>query len=328
MLHKKLAIFFLFAASLAKAQVQVELRSDLQEKLGKPLCQQSTPPEPRQLWEWAIYDAQIQAAWILADDAISPLDLEVAARQQAVDAQHSGYAFGLCSPRKAWVVSTHAPYPLFEKHADAITLSPAALHSRCSSFDLDAAAREGGLPRSLRKKSREWQNTWRINSHFLEAGTLSITCHPGNKGQRGPELWGLMPVGQWNFDEVPHFQESSSASLINWIQDVRKVHRLNSLQADKLVLGRFAQQLSGSSSIRHPRALLLKQAAELKKLKGKFLGENRVKGMDPRAMAWLLWHSPQHRRLLLHREANAIGYKMAQADPHSSKLFVMVIARL
>ncbi len=306
-----------------------QLRMDLQNKLGERLCRDQNPLEARELWQLGVFDAQLQVAWIDATDPIALPDLEDEARKKADIVQHHGFAFGLCTPLKAWVVSSHAPEPLFRIEGDSILLATSLMRDVCASYDLDAAEAEKGLPRSLQKKSVPLATHLQINPAFLKAGTLSVTCHPPGRTIRGPELWGLMPIGRWDYAQIPFFNAAKlkgSIGLKKWIEHLRASHKLKPLQLDRPILTRFAQELLQESSIRHPRALLLNQASELNKKKGKFLGENRVKASSSSEMAWLLWHSPQHRRLLLNKEANALGLELSRLD--LDELAVLVVARL
>ena len=323
-----LAVSFLSSqASLSLAAAQV--RPDLQSALATRLCQSQSPLEARELWQLGVFDAQMQAAWIDADEPIALADLLEAAQQQAAKSLHQGYAFGLCDSRRAWIVTSPAPAAILRREADSIVAATSLLQGSCTHYDLDTAEAAKGMPRSLQKKSLPTTDNVVINANFLKAGTVAVTCHPPGPATRGPELWALMPVGRWDYTKVPDFdagQYQGSAGLKRWIEQLRASHSLKPLHLNKPIMKRYARELLQATSIRHPRALLLTQAAELKKKKGKFLGENRVKASSSSEMAWLLWHSPQHRRLLLNKEANALGLELSRLD--LDELAVLVLARL
>ena len=65
--------------------------------------------------------------------------------------------------------------------------------------------------------------------------------------------------------------------------------------------------LAIQKNITHDRSLLKKVGEDLKAKKTKLLGENRVAAPTTERLAWLLWNSPSHRSLLLHKNASVIG---------------------
>jgi hypothetical protein len=70
----------------------------------------------------------------------------------------------------------------------------------------------------------------------------------------------------------------------------------------------------------------LAQKRLLAKRKINILGENRVKATTNEQMAWLLWFSPTHRQLLLHKKATALGFDVARLQ--HEKLLVLVLAKI
>lgn len=325
---------FLTLSSLAASpEPGLQHRSDLETALQQSLCAAREVQQaltPLRLWEAGIFDTQMEASWISSDQPIEAAELAAAARDQARSLHHRGFAYGLCSPYQAWMISSPAGEPPLAKREEGLVfVNSPALAASCAFFEVDAAASSGGIPRSLLAKQKPGLQALEINTAYLSPGTLSVSCHPPNPEKRGPELWALLPIGSWDPGAIPEAQvahDSDFSSLRTWLQKVRAGHRLPVLRADSPLLSRFAQELLQHESIRHPRPLIRSQTAELKKRRGSWLGENRVKAFSPYEMAWLLWHSPQHRRLLLHAKANAIGLQISQKRPE--KLLVMVMARI
>ncbi len=315
------------------AETSAERRLDIEDALRNSMCaktEREAAVKPLRLWQAGIYDAQMEASWIEAEEAIDPAELEQAAQEQAATLNHGGYAYGFCGKQHAWILSSPASGPVLEKKAgNILILNSSRLAQACQRLDVDAAGAQSGQSRVILAGKKPQEEAMQINAGLLNAGTLSVTCHPPEPQKRGPELWALMPVGEWEHVELPHvdlLEAENFKSLRAWLQTLRKDLNLRPLQQDHALLARFAKDLLSHSSIRHPRPLIKKQAEELKKSRGHWLGENRVKGSRISEMAWLLWHSPQHRRLLLNPKANAIGLNISQKTPE--KLLVMVIARI
>jgi hypothetical protein len=83
--------------------------------------------------------------------------------------------------------------------------------------------------------------------------------------------------------------------------------------------------LAVDGSLSHDRLLLKKTAALLEDTaKLRLIGEDRVKGKDAHAMAWLWWNSPRHRSLILNTEATAAG--LAARGLGEEQLAVLAVA--
>lgn len=322
------------AAGSSGAPLTLTHRLDIETALHQRICEAESVQSflrPVRLWEAGIFDGQMEASWIRADRSIDAEQLAAAAEAQAKELKHQGYAYGICGSQQAWIISTPAATPILISRSDGlITLNSSAL-AACAQFEVDAAAALEGTPRSLLSKRKPHRQALQINPALLEPGSLSVTCHPPDPARRGPELWALMPIGEWDRTQFPKAKVGSDdnftfSELRAWLQAIRVEHALPQLKSDQPLLARFARELSTHTSIRHPRPLLRSQAQELKKQRGSWLGENRVKAFSPEDMAWLLWHSPQHRRLILNPKANAVGLEISQSRPE--KLLVMVMARI
>jgi len=101
--------------------------------------------------------------------------------------------------------------------------------------------------------------------------------------------------------------------LADWVNAVRKKEGLTPLilhheltaETDILAIGR---------RIAHNRHLLSRSAKRLKTSQLKIIGENRVKAPKLVTLAWLLWNSPNHRRLTLDIRAQFFGLKVSKED--------------
>lgn len=323
-MHRLLSFVLFFAAFPAFSQT---LRTDIQQNLQSLLCGPSkTIPSTRELWQKNIFETQLDAAWIRSADGKVPLvinDLAQIARDQAGAKKHLGFAFGLCNPAEAWIVSTPSGAPLSQWTAEGLRFDIKAMRSRCQTVSLHYAEATGGRSKHLHETDSKDEETFVLHPELLRPGTIGLTCQPSLKKKEGPELWSLIPIHKPSVETVPHFaalRQEGIPSLIQWIQDIRQSQGLKSLKTDSLHLQKFAQQLAAETSIRHPRAQLLKERKRLA-----ILGEDRVKATSNQEMAWLLWYSPTHRQLLLHKSARTLGFELTQLS--QEKLLVLVLAK-
>ncbi|MBC7658297.1 MAG: hypothetical protein H7249_01165, partial [Chitinophagaceae bacterium] len=151
--------------------------------------------------------------------------------------------------------------------------------------------------------------------------TLSLTCHPLDKSQDGPELWTLIALRTEGTPKI-----NSAAELVEWIQNQRRHDHLPALSIGNKSLQGLVDKAAQQRDLHHPHALLLKEKQKLKSQKIDLLGEDRVSARDFSAIANLLWNSPQHRRLLLNPRANAIVLNVS--DRENQKFVVMILANL
>jgi hypothetical protein len=326
---KKILFLLLMASDVLWAQT---LRSDLQEKLPKLLCKEARSiPTTRELWQHNFFETQLDAAWIRSADASVPLvadDIGVLAREQALAKKHQGYAYGLCSTQEAWMLSSPSRSALNQWATEGLKIDMKAMQGYCGKVALHYAKVGGDLPKELMKIKSEAEDTLVLHPELLEPGTIGLTCYPAAAG-KGPELWSLVPIHNAKTETIPFFASHHSEGtegLIQWIQDIRKAQGLPLLKTEIPLLRNFAKQLVAESSIRHPHARLMAQKRLLAKKKINILGENRVKAATNEQMAWLLWYSPTHRQLLLHKSASALGFDVARL-PHE-KLLVLVLAKI
>lgn len=326
---KKLLFILLISSDVLWAQT---LRSDLQEILPKLLCKKTRSiPTTRELWQQNFFETQLDAAWIRSADAAVPLvadDIGALARDQALAKKHEGYAYGLCSPQEAWILSSPSRGALSQWTEEGLQIDLKAMQGYCGKVGIHYAKVSGDLPKELMKIKSETEDTLVLHPELLEPGTIGLTCYPAATG-KGPELWSLVPIHSAKTDTIPFFashHREGTEGLIQWIQDIRKAQGLPLLKTEIPLLRNFAKQLVADPSIRHPHAKLMAQKRLLAKKKINILGENRVKATTNEQMAWLLWYSPTHRQLLLHKSASALGFDVARL-PHE-KLLVLVLAKI
>jgi len=326
---KKFLFLLLISSDVLWAQ---NLRMDLQETLPKILCKKiRSIPTTRELWQHNFFETQLDAAWIRSADAAVPLvadDIGALAREQALTKKHEGYAFGLCSHEEAWILSSPSRGPLSQWTAEGLKFDLKAMQGPCGKVALHYAKVSGGLPKELMKIKSRAEDTLVLHPELLEPGTIGLTCYPADAG-KGPELWSLVPIHNAQTEAIPFFashHRGGTEGLIQWIQDIRKAQGLPRLKTEIPLLRNFARQLVADPSIRHPHAKLMAQKRLLAKKKINILGENRVKATTNEQMAWLLWYSPTHRQLLLHKSASALGFDVARL-PHE-KLLVLVLAKI
>ncbi len=326
---KKLLLFILIYPHWLAAQ---SLRTDLQGILPPLPCKNTRSiPSTRELWQHGIYETQLDAAWIRSADAKLPLiadDLATIAQDQAQAKQHRAYAYGLCSGTEGWILSLPSRAPLVQWTAEGLKIDITAMQERCGKVGLHYAKMRGDRPKEILKIKSTDEETIVVHPELLEPGTIGLTCYPADSRQ-GPELWSLLPIHKAKTETIPHFAAQHSdgmSGIIQWIQDIRQAQGLPLLQTEVPLLRNFAKQLVADTSIRHPHAKLMAQKRLLAKKKIDILGENRVKATTNEQMAWLLWYSPTHRQLLLHKSASALGFDLARLQ--HEKLLVLVLAKI
>jgi hypothetical protein len=286
----------------------------------------------QELWQKNLFETQLDAAWIRSADVRQPLliqDLAKVALEQAKAKRHLGFAYGLCSTHEAWILSSPAAAPLSQWTSEGLKFDLKSTRAHCEKVALHYAGALKGRPKDIIKIKSTDEDSLLVHPALLEPGTIGLTCYPADKKNQGPELWSLLPIHNVKAAGIPHFStqhHEGTNGLIQWIQLIREAEGLKVLQTEIPLLRKFANQLAAESSIRHPHAQLMAQKRLLAKKKINILGENRVKATTNEQMAWLLWYSPTHRQLLLHKSATALGFDMARLQ--HEKLLVLVLAKI
>ena len=312
----------------------VSFRRDLFMSFDKLLCGdtekkvaglEAAPPASR-LWRHGIFDAGARV-YLLGPKGASQ-QLEKAAQSMARKNYHKGYSFGKCAKNRYWIVTTPSPIA-FKQEGEIMRLKAQDLHSYCKWFRIDYAHAQYGRPRKLFKsKDQKVEKSLLINTTLLERGSLSITCKPKKPTWLGPVLWSLAPVKKGPLEKAflaGSVEQKAPKALENWINLVRVNTDLGPLSSTEAFSHITKPLISKNLSIRHHRKDIRKVSREIKKQKGRFLGENRVKADSFEEAAWLLWNSPRHRSLLLHSKATHLATMAKRVK--SERLSVMVFAK-
>src|ERR1700712_4160090 len=110
----------LFGPPAKPAHAKPRLRTDLQQSLGTVLCNMSGAPSPQTLWQAGVFDSDLHAQQLTpqakqtapTEESLQRLALSFARRNH-----HLGYSYGVCGPKRAWLLSVPAPQPLTRKDA-------------------------------------------------------------------------------------------------------------------------------------------------------------------------------------------------------------------
>lgn len=322
------ALLCILAGFAASAQAQESVfRSEL-KALQELVCAGDTSPSPQDVWKLGLHDAQINA--MRSNYAVGEQSLVNQTRIELQKRRHHGYAYGQCPDgNHSWIITTPATGDLIDFASDGLHVNLPLMAKACASVDIDFAAEDGGMPRNLLRRGKAGEIAALINPHFLHPGTLSVTCHPKDKKKSGPELWALAAVRGANGSDGDLPDPSTAFEMkdfYSWLQKRRSDQGLANLKINPPELQALAEELSKENSLKHPRALLNERGRDLKKKKISLLGENRAAAANLSEMAWLLWNSPQHRRLILNPKANSLG--LAVKGNGREKLLVMVVGKI
>lgn len=337
-MKKLLLTTLVFLNSSAFAQhntaPSVSPRQDLAPFMTKLVCDEKETPDTKKAWEAGIYDAQVAAQSLKpkSGQTIKKEDIKKAASVLASRNNHYGLSQGQCPNGSFWVVTSPAPKPLTSPKDDTITIAAPDYRDYCDNVRVDFAAADKGQPRTILRQKSVAANTeeaLQINTKLLPSGVISITCQPRYPAWQGPVLWYLVPVKEGASSQIPESQalqhESPITALQQWVNAVRKSEGLNTLADTHPRMQWLSEQLLKNSTIRHNRKLLEQAQKALKKNNARLVGENRVKAENLSQMAWLLWHSPQHRRLILSKEAT--HFSVASQQMKQEQLAVLVFGK-
>lgn len=312
-------------------------RVELQRKL-QPLVCSGREPSPRQIMAAGVSDASLRVARLDAAQSqrLTPDRMLKAGRRLARKHNHLGFVTGRCRDGSRWAVTTPAPAGIRRPGRNGLlTIDPTVLRRHCAKYRLDFAPSPGGTPRRLwsqtddrRRNPLTDSSAMRVNTAFLGTGTVGLTCTPKvtGKDRAGPILWNLLAIGRGPgpLPGVSLLEEGQS--LERWVNYLRQATGLKPLNFTHPLPGKLAGKLAATGKVAHHQGDLQKVRRSLRDKSGRFIGENRVKGRSPADMAWLLWHSPRHRALLLSDKATHLG--LHQRRLSDQRLAVLVFARL
>ena len=294
-------------------------RTDLSEAFRARLCESGGGIGLGAAETLGVFDAQIEGRRLQNPDgqAVDALRAEGAARSLAKVHGALGYAYGLCADGTAWAISVPAPEPLRVVAGRLPEWPTKALAAACAEVRVDFAPDGLKAPRSL-PLERDWSLArGAADLVAKEPGLLAVTCRPRMPAWRGDILWYLAPTGNRSdggasLPEAGGLSDqatdgvSAAKDLAAWVNRVRSQMKLSSLgHVHELTIQ--ADHLLADASLAHDRALLQRIAAKIAPSGLALLGEDRVKGVSPRAMAELWWASPRHRGLILAADANLMA---------------------
>jgi hypothetical protein len=289
----------------------VVLRADLPKKLGKILCENRKALSTELSWKYGLNDAQLEGRFFVPTTGVKATTAEMNKRGQSLAKRmhHHGFAGGVCADGSGWAVSVPAPVEMKPVTDGRQNLPIAELATHCSDVAIDFAPAGHGLGKSLdhSKSPLLIQN--------LGAGTISISCLPRTPAWQGSVMWYLEPVNSQTVAELPskailELSEAPDLALAQWINELRKTEQLSPMIYGTAPLAAAANLLSIGGSILHNRKLLKNAKDILAESKFTLIGEDRVKADSLQLLAWHLWNSPRHRRLLLDRTATHFGISM------------------
>lgn len=297
-------LFFLtcFTMLTSSALAQTE-RSDVQGKLQSVLCSDTSQLSAAKTIRLGIYDAQIDARIVesIAGNTVTKRMLEKKAKALAAMKHFQGYALGVCSDRKGWVAALPAPAPLIRTN-DRISFKASDLKAHCRNYRVDYAALSQG-------ESQQLAGTGKVETKTLAPGIIEVTCQPGFPRWSGPVVWYMAPTTQEfaGTEAIPATTEGTdSERLTQWISKVRKrEHRSPMVANDHL--NSAATLLTIDTSVTHNRTSTDSIRARAKAAGFDVLGEIRVRGQSIDDLAWMIWHSPRHRDLILSADATNVG---------------------
>jgi hypothetical protein len=278
-------------------------RRDISDKLQTVLCSGNPDLTARKTLALGLHDAQIDARIVesIAGNTVSARILAKKAKALAAMKHFHGYAHGVCSDRKGWVAAIPAPVPMTQS-PDGFSVNTEALKSGCRTFRADYAALASGVSVKLASGGR-------IDTRKLAPGMIEVTCQPAFPRWMGPVMWYLAPTGdQFAADQtaVPA-GTTTDQQLASWIAARRKAGNLTPLVANDNLTS-AAELLTIDTSVTHNRANTDGLRAKIKSSANlHVLGELRVRGQSVEDLAWMLWHSPRHRDLILSPDATSIG---------------------
>ena len=259
------------------------------------------------LWQYGIFDAQVQGAVVSVKpgSSLGAKEFDLISKKFAQSNFHEGYYWARCSRTKLLILSTPSGYPLKQLSNVQYQLNPLSIN-HCSKYSINYAPSESGESKIIRP-SIDLNSSKRdlfLNLDLLKEGTFSISCTT-NKNELA--LLYLAPVKNGGNSIPLHtFLKSTLAdvsSLVVWINNVRRKEGLASIDFTNKDLIPIGQELIKDKRVEHNLKKLASVKNYLQKKNLIFLGEDRVRAESFEKMIWLLWNSPTHRSLLLEKRA-------------------------
>ena len=299
--------------------VTAEHRADVKEQLQSLMCAESPQLDAKNTIALGIYDAQIDVRLIesIAGTALSEKMLKKKSKALAAMKRYLGYTQGICpDQRKGWVAAFPAPGPLL-RNANGFEIKSDAIKTSCKTHRFDFAATKGGVSTRLADSKK-------IQTAKLGEGIIEVTCQPSFPRWQGPVVWYLAPTSDKALADKPKLvnADDRAAALSLWIAGIRSKEGLRPIISNDS-LKRAAELLTIDSSVTHNRANTDSIRSKINATDNlRVLGEIRVRGQTAEDLAWMLWHSPRHRDLLLQAEATSYGLAIKEVGTELLAVFL------
>jgi hypothetical protein len=298
-------------AGAAGKHQTVVFRNDLPAKLGRILCEDRKALSTELSWKYGLNDAQLEGRFFLPRAGVKATIQEMSKRGKSLAKRmhHHGFAGGVCPDGSGWAISVPAPIEMKPAQNGGLTLPMAELTDHCSDVAVDFAPSGRGLGKVLNTVPTT------ISLRSLGQGTLSVSCLPRTPAWQGTVMWYLQPVNTTAVTEIPgkpilDGSDAPELVLARWINELRKNEKLPPIIFGALPMAEAANLLSIGGGIIHNRKLLKNAKDLLAGRKFTLIGEDRVKAESIPSLAWHLWNSPRHRRLLLDNKATHLGISL------------------
>jgi hypothetical protein len=295
-----------------------EHRADVKDQLQSLMCAETPLLDARNTIALGIYDAQIDIRLIesIAGTNLSEKMLTKKSKALAAMKRYLGYTQGLCSDRKGWVAALPAPGPLL-RTADGFEIKSDAIKTSCKTHRFDFASTSAG-------RSQRLPDSRKIRTTKLGEGIVEVTCQPSFPRWQGPVVWYMAPTSINALADKPKLTDTDdrAGALSLWIASIRSKEGLNPIISND-ALKRAAELLTIDSSVTHNRANTDSMREKINATDSlRVLGEIRVRGQTTEDLAWMLWHSPRHRDLLLQNEATTYGLAIKEVGTELLAVFL------
>ncbi len=300
-------------------------RLDLQSKMKHLICDKSRTLTTEIAWQSDLNDGQLEGRFYspIHGSPAKRKDMLRRARSLAIRMHHLGFAAGTCADGSGWAVSVPSPVAIKQPIAQSMAIPQPQLNQYCRDYAIDYAPSSGGIGQKLAIENG------RVSLKGLPPGTVSITCLPTHPSWLGPILWSLQPSQGKVPVELPSAQvlapmKSPELALGRWINAIRRNEDRPALVVGNGALNQAANLLALGGNIFHNRKLLNNASDLLNRQNLRLIGEDRVRARTVNELAWHLWNSPRHRRLLLDSQGTHLG--MAVQKTHDGYFAVLATA--
>lgn len=307
-MKKILLIVLLSISSAFGGKPEPQLRRDL-AGMQEVVC---LPAKGLQrIWRLGVYDT------LLSGKVLQTIQYtEQTARDYARSTGNQGFVFGKCRQGNSWILTVSAPYPASVR-GRTVTLSP-QLKNYCRGLQAMYARSNLSFPVSIAIKNN------RLLLPTSGPGLVAVRCKSLTPQQTGPRLLYAFPRG--NPAVLPPFLaakiKENKVAVQRWLTVLRQKLRLPPLRFDRVLQERDS---SPRFSVIHDRSQLLAVKDALRKQRLAFIGENRARAHTLTEALTMLWMSPFHRSLLLHREGMYLDLNVSRQKDQI--LVTMILAR-